>query len=237
MAGESITAWAVFSAIGGSIIGSVTGGVISYWLQKKNIAATKAQRDEDRLEARKALAYSLFIKMGKIFSNLNLLRKTMQQYFEEGKAAGMDEPWTFVKPLASSFDDVQFTSEEMALVLALDAPLFNDLMPWDAIHNGLMDVFELYGRKRADLLDRFPAAMTGMVGRIVLTGNERMAIGPHVAELNHMIAALQKRIINDSEEAWSLNERVFELVKKEFGLNRKLQRKPDQPDDAGKRTV
>src|ERR1700727_2743355 len=101
-AGTSITAWAVFSALGGSIIGSIVGGAISYWLQNKNLAAIKAQHAEDRFEARKVLAYSLFIKMGKVYSNLNLLRKTMQQYFDEGKAAGMEEPWTFVKALASS---------------------------------------------------------------------------------------------------------------------------------------
>jgi membrane protein YqaA with SNARE-associated domain len=69
-AGNTITAWAVFSALGGSVIGSIVGGGISYWLQNKNLAAVTAQRAEDRFEARKSLAYSLFIKMGKLFSNV-----------------------------------------------------------------------------------------------------------------------------------------------------------------------
>jgi hypothetical protein len=226
-AGTSITAWAVFSALGGSIIGSVVGGAISYWLQNKNLAAIKAQHAEDRFETRKVLAYSLFIKMGKVYSNLNLLRKTMQQYFDEGKAAGMEEPWTFVKALASSFAHVNFSTEEMALIMAIDAPLFNEMMPWDAIHNGLIDVFELYGRKRNELLNMLPATMTGNIGRMAFTAEQRMIIGPRAAELNDMIVTLRARTIGDSEEAWEVNQRMFALVKKEFGFNRTLKRKPD----------
>jgi hypothetical protein len=226
-AGNSITVWAVFSAIGGSIVGSVVGGAISYWLQNKNLAAIGAQRAEDRFEGRKALAYSLFIKMGKVFSNLNLVRKTMQQSYLDGKAAGLKEPWMYVKGFAASLSHVNFSTEEMALILSIDAPLFNDMMPWDAIHNGVIDVFEFYGRRRAELLDRMPATMTGDIGRTTFTAEQLMSIAPRAAELNGIIESLRAQTISDSEEAWKLNERMFALVKKEFGLNRTLQRKPD----------
>lgn len=61
--GSGITWWAVASAFGGTIIGSVLGGTISFWLQKRSLGATKALHDADRTEVRKALGYAIFFKM------------------------------------------------------------------------------------------------------------------------------------------------------------------------------
>jgi hypothetical protein len=58
-AGAAVTWWAVASAFGGAIIGAVLGGAVSYFLQKKSLAATKALHDADRLEVRKALGQPL----------------------------------------------------------------------------------------------------------------------------------------------------------------------------------
>jgi uncharacterized membrane protein YccC len=60
--GTGITWWAVASAFGGTIIGSVLGGTISFWLQKRSLAATRALHDADRTEVRKALGYVIFLR-------------------------------------------------------------------------------------------------------------------------------------------------------------------------------
>lgn len=68
--GADITWWAVASAFGGTIIGSLLGGSISFWLQRKALAAAKALHDSDRQDVRKALGYALLFKMIRLSSDL-----------------------------------------------------------------------------------------------------------------------------------------------------------------------
>jgi hypothetical protein len=70
---STITWWAIVSAFGGTVIGSVLGGFISYLLQRKSLAATKALSDADRKEVRKALGYAIFFKMIRLCSDLTQL--------------------------------------------------------------------------------------------------------------------------------------------------------------------
>jgi hypothetical protein len=60
--GTVSTAWAVFSVIGGTLIGSAISTAVAFYTQNKNLKAAKTQRDADRFESRKAKAYSLFFK-------------------------------------------------------------------------------------------------------------------------------------------------------------------------------
>ena len=85
--GTDVTWWAVASAFGGVIIGSVLGGLISFWLQRKSLAATKALHDADRREVRKALGYALLFKMIRLCSDLVQLGKPIR---ERVAAAGLD---------------------------------------------------------------------------------------------------------------------------------------------------
>jgi Na+/glutamate symporter len=67
---SDITWWAVASAFGGTIIGAVLGGIISFWLQRKSLAAAKALHDADRRDIRKTLGYALLFKMIRLSSDL-----------------------------------------------------------------------------------------------------------------------------------------------------------------------
>jgi membrane protein YqaA with SNARE-associated domain len=97
---STITAWAVFSALGGSVIGSIIGGCISYYLQTKAMAAAKEQREKERFEVRKALGYSLLFKMIRLASDLNSLGKAVRQTLDAAKKAGfVGAPFQIVMPI------------------------------------------------------------------------------------------------------------------------------------------
>src|ERR1700731_1199540 len=123
-----ITWWAVVSAFGGTIIGSVLGGFISFRLQRKSLTATKALHDADRLDVRKTLGYGLLFKMIRLSSDLAQLGKpvaeAVQKAIDEGRT---DELWSVVLPVLPLPDPIKFLPEEMALVLSLDNDLFNDM--------------------------------------------------------------------------------------------------------------
>jgi hypothetical protein len=157
-----ITWWAIASAFGGTVIGSVLGGLISFWLQRKSLAATKALHDADRREIRKTLGYSLLFKMIRLSSDLTQLGKPVLEATEKAKNEGrVEELWTTVLPLAPLPDPIKFSPEEMALVLSLDNKLFDDMAALDDLHKSTVSLFALYADKRDALTSSLrPVAMT-----------------------------------------------------------------------------
>jgi len=156
----SITAWTVFSVVGGSILGCAISAIVAFVVQKRNLDAAKKQRDEDGLEIRKARGYALLFKMLRIASNIENLGKAMQGCFEEAARRGLKwDPWQIVQPMVPANDPVNFTAEEMALILSIDDKLFNEIASMDQLHNCTAALFDLYGTMRQKVMDRFGAVM------------------------------------------------------------------------------
>jgi hypothetical protein len=141
------------------------------------------------------------------------------QPLEEAKAKGIKQaPWQYVLPPANKFAYVEFKPEEMEVILSLDAKLFNDMMPWDAIHNSLVDVFALYRTKREALTDTFSAEMKGNLGTSTFTKEEILKIAPRAAELNAIIETMRENSAADSKSSWEIVKRLHAVLKKEFAL-------------------
>jgi hypothetical protein len=229
MVGEAenaITWWAVFSTLGGTIVGSVIGGCTSYFLQRKALKSAKAQRDNDRFEARRAQAYSLFVKMIKIHSNITSLGRSVKDSLEAAKVMDAKlQPWQAVLPLANLPDRVKFGSDEMALLLAIDNSLFNELGPYDDIHSSIIDVFDIYRTKRVALMQPFGADMDGAIGSTGLTADQHRWMAPREFELNGLVETMVQRTEQDEKESWALLERLHSLLRKEFKLETRMKRK------------
>jgi hypothetical protein len=226
-AGTTITWWAIFSTLGGTIVGSIIGGTTSYLLQRKSLKAAKVQHDEDRLEVRKALAYSPLFKMIQIASGTQVLHNHLENAFQKAKAEGLDgDAWRFVLPLANQPDRVKFSAEEMALLLSLkDNKLFNEMMPCDEIYNSTLQVFDHYKTLRRTLTDMPPIEISGTRGTIRLTAEDALKIAPRIIELNELIADLQKRLPDDSKETARMVLDLHGLLRKHFKFEFKLKMK------------
>jgi hypothetical protein len=223
-AGEVSTLSAVFSAIGGSIVGGTISTIVAFVVQKKNLDAAKAQRDGDRFENRKARAYSLFFKMIRVHSTIAVIDASMTDFVQKGKAKGMTALWQMVLPLGNMPDRVKFTPDEMALLLSSDIDLFNDLGPYDEIHNSLLDIYETYGSRRTAVLSKFGTdEMDGGTGTHALSAEEVAWLTPRAYELNNLAAGMIERAKHDRAESKGLLERIHALFVKEFGLNPKLE--------------
>jgi hypothetical protein len=155
--GSDITWWAVASAFGGTIIGSVLGGTISYWLQRKSLAATKALHDSDRKDERKALGYGLMFKMIRLCSDLSQLGQPVNEAVSKAREQGKSEEfWPLVLPILPLPDPIKFSAEEMALVLSIDSKLFNDMAALDDLHKNAIALFVICGEARC--FDRHAAS-------------------------------------------------------------------------------
>jgi hypothetical protein len=228
-AGNVITAWALFSAIGGSMVGAVLGGSVSYFLQRKALKAAKAQRDEDRFEIRKALGFSLFYKMIQISSELNNSAVAISGSIEAGRKAGLTDLYKVVQPVVPIADKVKFSSEEMALVLSLDTKLFNAIAALDNLHNSTVALFELYLTRRTSVLEKFGATMAGNIGTTGLTEAEKNWLAPRTVELNGLAAAMFQQARDGAKRTWKALELLHAMLERDFGLKQKLERDPDVP--------
>jgi hypothetical protein len=230
--GSDITLWAVVSAFGGTIIGAVLGGLISYQLQRQSLVATKALHDDDRKEVRKALGYRLLFKMIRLCSDLSQLGKPVNEAVSNARAQGKSEEfWPLVLPILPMPDPIKFSAEEMALVLSLDNKLFNDMAALDDLHKNAIALFGLYAEKRTALTDTLrPEAMTGNLGTTLLTRAERDRMRPCSVELDMLIHGMLERTMQDGKIAWNCLGRLHQALEKEFNLTHKLALKEEYKD-------
>jgi hypothetical protein len=209
-----------------SIVGGAISTVVAFVVQKRNLTAAKKQWDEDRLEIRKARGYALLFKMIRIASNIENLGKAMQSSFEEAARRGLKwDPWQIVQPMVPANDPVNFTAEEMALILSIDDKLFNEIASMDQLHNSTAALFDLYGTMRQKVMERFGAVMSGNIGVTGLTQSEHDWLAPRATELNGLIAVLQQRAIEDGKEAWSVLVKLRDSLEKNLGIKHRLERR------------
>jgi len=226
------TAWAVFSAIGGSLIGALIGGVTSYSLQRRSLRATKAQRDEDRFEDRKALGYSLLVKMIRLTSDLHTLGKSIRTSVNAAADKNFKHLFQAVLPIAPLPDPVTFDSDELALLLSIDSELFNQIGSLDELHKSTVALFDLYNKRRTSVLERFSAhAMEGNVGTTMLTQEQVNWLAPRAVELNMLVQAMLDRTERDGQEAWDALEKLHAALQLEFKLKHKLERRPPEKSE------
>ncbi len=227
--GSDITWWAVVSAFGGTIIGAVLGGLISYALQRQSLAATEALRDADRKEVRKALGYGLLFKMIRLSSDLSQLGKPVKEAIMNARAQGRSEEfWPLVLPVLPLPDPIKFSSEEMALVLSLDTKLFNNMAALDDLHKSTIALFGLYAQMRIALTDTLrPEAMVGNLGTTLLTRAERDRMRPRSVELDMLVGGMLERTEQDGKIAWDCLGRLHQTLEKEFNLKHKLELKEE----------
>ena len=215
-----------WSSAAGIVFGAAISALVGAILQKNSFAEARRQKEKDRFEVRKAQAYSLFFKMLRIFSNLEILHKSVREVPKPPKADGsLGGAWQTTLPLANLPDRVKFTSDEMALLLSLNTLLFNDLGPYDDVHNSVIDVFEMYRTKRVAAMEPFSAEMNGNIGITTLSKEQHDRLAPRVAELNMLVKAMNDRSSSDAKEAWSLLNRIHKLFVNEFEFHPKLQLK------------
>ncbi|MBK3663492.1 hypothetical protein JJE66_19995 [Bradyrhizobium diazoefficiens] len=208
-------------------MGSTISTIVAFWTQKRTLAAAKAHRDSDRFETRKAQAYSLFFKLLRIHSNLAVLQKTLKPKKRQmtGADGDLGGDWQVVLPLANLPDRVKFTSDEMALLLSLSTLQFNELGPFDDVHNGVIEVFETYRAKRIEAMSSMSAKMKGNLGTTTFTQEEHDKMAPKVLELNMLVAEMKSRTDEEVKVAWTRLNAIHKLLVKEFDFHPKLQLK------------
>ncbi|MGQ0681277.1 hypothetical protein [Bradyrhizobium sp.] len=216
-----------WKAASGVLFGAAIGALVSYFLQRNSFAEARRQKELDKREERRTLGLNVLTKMIRIASTLELLMQSLEQAFARAEKDGIKgPPWTIVIPLANFPAKVHFEPKELTEIMKLDFNLFNDLGPFDDVHNTLLDVFQLYRTDRNALTSTLSAEMNGMLGSTTLTPEEVKRLAPKMAALDTIIDGMVQRTTTDSAEAWSILNRLQDALNREFGLKLRLERKP-----------
>ncbi|WP_431203085.1 hypothetical protein ACQ86E_30300 [Bradyrhizobium betae] len=217
-----------WKAAGGIVFGAAISATVAYILQRNSFAEARRQKAVDKREERLTLGLNVFTKMMRIASTLEILKRSLREAFDRAEKAGLEmRPWAVVMPLANLPAKVHFEPKELTEIMKLDFNLFNDLGPFDDIHNSLLDIFQTYKADRIAMTTTMPADMTGILGKATFTPDEMRRLGPKMAALDTIIDGLLQRTAADSDEAWSILKRLQASLNKEYGLKLSLEMKPD----------
>jgi hypothetical protein len=145
--GTQITVWSIVSLLAGTVISAI----VSYLLQRNSFGEARRQKAQDKFEERKVLALTLFQKMIRIASTLEILKNSVEPITKAAKKRSGLHPWQIALPLANFPDSVLFSPEERTFLLLMDKELFSDMGPFDDIHNSLLEMFTFYRTRRMAL--------------------------------------------------------------------------------------
>ncbi len=211
----------------GVLFGAAISALVSYLLQRNSFAEARRQKELDKREERRTLGLNVFTKMIRIASTLEQLKQSLEGAFARAERDNIKgSPWTMVIPLANFPAKVHFEPKELTEIMKLDFNLFNDLGPFDDVHNTLLDVFQLYRTDRNALTSTLSADMKGMLGSTTFTQEELKRLAPKMAALDTIVDGMVQRTLADSTEAWAILSRLQDALNKEFGLKLRLERKP-----------
>jgi hypothetical protein len=199
--------WTFGSTLFGALVGSVVGGLISYFLVRQSNAETAKRDLIIRRYNEKAIAFKLVVKIGEVVSSLAALHHQIENGISAAEAAGIGGPlWSKMQPMVGLEKRINFDPEEIAILLPLKLnETINSLFVLDDQHNSFAAAMEIYSQKRTAFGEKFGATMTGSVGVTEMTIEQHTLAGLLIAEMD----ALAKGIRADSKK-W------FEESKKKF---------------------
>jgi hypothetical protein len=178
-------------------------------------------------------------KILRIHSHLKVFNRHITESVGRAKADGFKgEAWQIIVPLANSPEKVNFSADEMALLLSLrDDDLFNRVLAMDELHNATIGVFETYSARRLALTSLFSAEMKGKIGTSEFTDEQMRFLRPKMVELNDILAAAASTCERDEKEAWDVAKRVNDLLRAKVGLKFTFTEVDGPPDSSGNKSA
>jgi hypothetical protein len=174
--------------VGGAILGSVVGALMSGWL-------TQRQLDKEDLQKDKTAAFSMFQKLSKIYS----AEVSLKRHLEEGISMAAQRPnqprCLSVRPFANDPAPVHFTTEELYRATKIAGEAFmNDFANLDERHNGLLLASAQYRELRIQFFRDMQGSVTPGTDRVIsaLSEDQKRGMAPRLALLDDLLTQLKE---------------------------------------------
>ena len=209
------------------------GGGIAYIMQRSAINKEDHRRSAEQREAQQALGQSLLIKTIRIQSNIAAIQKYITSSFDEAKNKGYNgKPWQIVRPLASIPPRIDFSTDQLSLLLSLrDSDLFNRLSQLDGIYNNFLDILSTFNDRKSALNDLLPGVVVeGTVLTMPLPDDQALKMLPIMHDVDQLIGYLQARAEVDHADADEALKRLALLLNERLDLGFSIAAKAAVPD-------
>lgn len=190
------------------------------------------QRRRDKSEKREALAYSLFLKMVKIHSDIfkfwQHVKSERQNALDHG---AIPDTWSFFRALSRVPTSVNFSSDELSILFAAkDDDAFNAVLSMDELHASDIDNLRIYAEKRDALTQLLPGGiMKGAVGAIDLTQEQYIRFAPLSVQLDMFVADIASNVERNVIETEDALVRLHRVLTNKLGMKIGLTLPKDLP--------
>ncbi|WP_331374331.1 hypothetical protein [Sinorhizobium chiapasense] len=201
-----------------AIAGAVVGGLIAYWIQVKSLKEARNERDNERLQAEKSLAYSLLFKVIKIHNSLEHIRRHVETL--KALHGSSTQPSGYLLPLANLPSAVEFSPDEMSMLLSLrNDDLFNLVLSLDNIHNSIIPVWEYYAASRETVKQlTHSIQFDPELGRSEFEVKKDSPLSVAIFEAEQIARELIKRAYRDATEAKQALDNLVSFFRSRFGF-------------------
>ncbi len=201
----------------GTLFGAVVGGVISWVLQRQAFKDQTARQQQHDMDHDRQLATAMCLKAFDMLNQLAMIEKHVVSELKKMPTPDAPHPWRFVLPLANVLHPVNFSADELSLLLRLKE---NDLLNRAALscraHNTQLSAIQTYSTQRMNMSADMPSTVTGNHGVAIFTHRQMQKFGPRWAELNSLIIYVRDGVTKDRKDmdtllldlAKAMNERI-----------------------------
>jgi hypothetical protein len=215
-----------------TLFGAVVGGLISFSIMTKTLREARQNRREDRRRTDQALGNAIHFKLIRIHSDINGIRRHLDECFAHNRIDPNAQPWQFTRPLVNLPDAVHFTSEEMGMLLGLrNDAVFGAVVELDLLHNTLIEGVRAMSAERQSLLAmlRPQHVDASMIVSGVLDPAE-VAVRARMLEVNDLIRNIYAAAQRDDERSRTALRQLNELLRRELGLTYRLEFTDEHPN-------
>ncbi len=198
-----------WAAILGAIVGTISAGGVSAFLQKRE--SDRAQTEKD-----KAVAGRLLYKVMRMYAQIEgLVRRIM----ETEKCGPIS--WQILRFHGRQVP-VYFDAEEMGLLLRASHNEFEKLTTLEGIHRAIIDYLDIYKSNRSTMINSLPKSMRFRIDHQYLTKipeEDRESIALFEEELNDIAIKMVDFIKYGYETARATMEVYQKFVRPYLGLS------------------
>jgi len=200
-----------------TLIGVVIASLITY------VGTRLSKRSANKMTAK-----MIIIRVGRMITNLNGIKISIDEDFAAQAPENQHEPWRFVKPSANETDKAYFTDLENALCLEIaNFDVIGSLISLESIHNGYIDLMRVYSLRKAEIKPMLPAN-TILTGGFQMTEEERIALIPYTADMNSIIMIMRESLPSDIARILAVMENLKKLFSKKAHVRFPKPAKPEK---------
>jgi hypothetical protein len=218
------------ASIVGAVVGSTSGGVISFILQRSALQSAKSQKDEERKEAQAVLAQSLIVKVLLIHSGFYTLSRHFEGSLQAAAADGFEgEPVQIIKPLGNIPERVTISPEEKTILMTLgNDQLLNTMIMLDTAYNSVISSVETFNSHKIALNELFleNGELNGELLSTVIPDKKMVAIAPKIHDVSGMISAIRIHLAEGLQDTDAALADLTKLFIERFGLQISVTFKP-----------